>query len=182
MLLITTYYWCTNQAIVQRTFASRSLAQGQKGVLFAAGMKLLGPLYLVLPGIIAWHLFGENIEGGGDNSYGKLVDHILPVWMKGFFAAVIFGAILSSFNSSLNSGATLFSIDIYKGWFKKDASDLQMVKAGKKFGLIIAVGAISLAPLIGGVDGLFDMMKKLAALYNIPLLAVVLMGIFQCLD
>ncbi|MCP4847526.1 MAG: solute:sodium symporter family transporter, partial [Verrucomicrobiaceae bacterium] len=53
MLLITTYYWCTNQAIVQRTFASRSLAQGQKGVLFAAGMKLLGPLYLVLPGIIA---------------------------------------------------------------------------------------------------------------------------------
>ena len=179
MLLITTYYWCTNQAIVQRTFASRSLAQGQKGVLFAAGMKLLGPLYLVLPGIIAWHLFGENIEGGGDNSYGKLVDYILPVWMKGFFAAVIFGAILSSFNSSLNSGATLFSIDIYKGWFKKDASDLQMVKAGKKFGLIIAVGAISLAPLIGGVDGLFDMMKKLAALYNIPLLAVVLMGIFH---
>ncbi len=184
MLLITTYYWCTNQAIVQRTFASRSLAQGQKGVLFAAGMKLLGPLYLVLPGIIAWHLFGENIEGGGDNSYGMLVTHTLPGWMVGFFAAVIFGAILSSFNSSLNSAATLFSIDIYKGLIKPQASDRQMVKVGKVFGIAIAIGAILLAPMIdtlkaAGFDGLFDLMKNLAALYNIPLLAVVLMGIFH---
>jgi SSS family solute:Na+ symporter len=181
MLLITTYYWCTNQAIVQRTFASRSLAEGQKGVLFAAGMKLFGPLYLVLPGIIAWHLFGEGIEGGGDNAYGKLVTHTLPVWMVGFFAAVIFGAILSSFNSSLNSAATLFSIDIYKGLINTQASDGQMVKAGKIFGIIIALGAILLAPLIDTLKegGLFDLMKNLAALYNIPLLAVVLMGIFH---
>lgn len=184
MLLITTYYWCTNQAIVQRTFASRSLAQGQKGVLFAAGMKLLGPLYLVLPGIIAWHLFGEGIEGGGDNSYGMLVKHTLPGWMVGFFAAVIFGAILSSFNSSLNSAATLFSIDIYKGLINREASDGQMVKVGKVFGIAIAIGAILLAPMIdtlkaAGFDGLFDLMKNLAALYNIPLLAVVLMGIFH---
>ena len=114
MLLITTYYWCTNQAIVQRTFASKSLAEGQKGVLFAAGMKLLGPLYLVLPGIIAWHIFGDAIEA--DDSYGALVDKVLPAPLLGFFAAVIFGAILSSFNSSLNSAATLFSIDIYKGY------------------------------------------------------------------
>ena len=182
MLLITTYYWCTNQAIVQRTFASKSLADGQKGVLFAAGMKLLGPLYLVLPGIIAWHLFGENIEA--DNSYGALVGEVLPAPLLGFFAAVIFGAILSSFNSSLNSAATLFSIDIYKGVINKTASDKQMVQVGKMFGILIAIGAICLAPMIdvlkaNGFDGLFDLMKNLAALYNIPLLAVVLMGIFH---
>ena len=182
MLLITTYYWCTNQAIVQRTFASKSLAEGQKGVLFAAGMKLLGPLYLVLPGIIAWHMFGDTIKP--DDSYGALVDKVLPAPLVGFFAAVIFGAILSSFNSSLNSAATLFSIDIYKGWIKKEATDEQMVKAGKLFGIVVAVGAIGLAPMIEvlkekGFDGLFDLMKNLAALYNIPLLAVVLMGIFH---
>ena len=182
MLLITTYYWCTNQAIVQRTFASKSLAEGQKGVLFAAGMKLLGPLYLVLPGIIAWHMFGDTIKP--DDSYGALVDKVLPAPLVGFFAAVIFGAILSSFNSSLNSAATLFSIDIYKGWIKKEATDEQMVKAGKIFGIVVAVGAIGLAPMIEvlkekGFDGLFDLMKNLAALYNIPLLAVVLMGIFH---
>ncbi|MEC9035739.1 MAG: solute:sodium symporter family transporter [Verrucomicrobiota bacterium] len=182
MLLITTYYWCTNQAIVQRTFASKSLAEGQKGVLFAAGMKLLGPVYLVLPGIIAWHMFGDTIKP--DDSYGALVDKVLPAPLVGFFAAVIFGAILSSFNSSLNSAATLFSIDIYKGWIKKEATDEQMVKAGKLFGIVVAVGAIGLAPMIEvlkekGFDGLFDLMKNLAALYNIPLLAVVLMGIFH---
>lgn len=182
MLLITTYYWCTNQAIVQRTFASKSLAEGQKGVLFAAGMKLLGPVYLVLPGIIAWHMFGDTIKP--DGSYGALVDKVLPAPLVGFFAAVIFGAILSSFNSSLNSAATLFSIDIYKGWIKKEATDEQMVKAGKLFGIVVAVGAIGLAPMIEvlkekGFDGLFDLMKNLAALYNIPLLAVVLMGIFH---
>ncbi|MDB4721681.1 solute:sodium symporter family transporter [Verrucomicrobiales bacterium] len=182
MLLITTYYWCTNQAIVQRTFASKSLAEGQKGVLFAAGMKLLGPLYLVLPGIIAWHMFGDTIQP--DDSYGALVDKVLPAPLVGFFAAVIFGAILSSFNSSLNSAATLFSIDIYKGWIKKGATDQQMVKVGKFFGIVIAIGAIVLAPMIdvlkeAGFDGLFDLMKNLAALYNIPLLAVVFMGIFH---
>ena len=182
MLLITTYYWCTNQAIVQRTFASKSLAEGQKGVLFAAGMKLLGPLYLVLPGIIAWHIFGEKIEA--DESYGALVGKVLPAPLLGFFAAVIFGAILSSFNSSLNSAATLFSIDIYKGVINKTASDKQMVQVGKMFGILIAIGAIFLAPMIDvlkarGFDGLFDLMKNLAALYNIPLLAVVLMGIFH---
>ncbi|MDG1854151.1 MAG: solute:sodium symporter family transporter [Verrucomicrobiales bacterium] len=182
MLLITTYYWCTNQAIVQRTFASKSLAEGQKGVLFAAGMKLLGPIYLVLPGIIAWHMFGDTIKP--DDSYGALVDKVLPAPLVGFFAAVIFGAILSSFNSSLNSAATLFSIDIYKGMINREASDGQMVKAGKLFGIVVALGAIGLAPMIEvlkekGFDGLFDLMKNLAALYNIPLLAVVLMGIFH---
>jgi len=179
MLLITTYYWCTNQAIVQRTFAAKSLAEGQKGVLFAAGMKLLGPLYLVLPGIIAWHLFGETTDG--DNAYGSLVSKVLPTPLLGFFAAVIFGAILSSFNSSLSSAATLFSIDLYKGLFKTNATEGQMVRTGKIFGIVIAIGAIGLAPLIDKLKdgGLFDLMKNLAALYNIPLLAVVFWGIFH---
>ena len=180
MLFITTYYWCTNQAIVQRTFGSRSLAEGQKGVLFAAFMKLLGPLYLVLPGIIAWHLFHGELGDNGDVSYGKLATTVLPAWSLGFFAAVIFGAILSSFNSGLNSATTLFSVDLYKNVFKKSATEEQMVRVGKIFGIIIAIGAILVAPLIAKAEGgLFDLMKNLAALYNIPLLAVVVMAIFS---
>ncbi len=111
MILLHVYYWCTNQAIVQRTFGARSLAQGQKGLLFAAAVKLLGPLYLVLPGIIAFHLFDGSLDNA-DNAYGALVQAVLPPWMLGFFAAVIFGAILSSFNSGLNSATTLFSVEI----------------------------------------------------------------------
>ena len=95
----------------------------------------------------------------------------LPTWMIGFFAAVIFGAILSSFNSSLNSAATLCSALIYTKGGLKEMPRTAMVKIGKIFGIIIAIGAILLGPFDRwkGFDGLFDLMKKLAALYNIPI-------------
>jgi len=178
VMMLHLYYWCTNQAIVQRTFGSLSLAQGQKGLLFAAAMKLLGPFYLVLPGIIAYHLLGDTLANS-DDAYGVLIQTVLPKWMLGFFGAVIFGAILSSFNSGLNSAATLFSIDLYKGIFSKDATESEMVRAGKIFGIIAAIAAITVAPFISKFSGgLFDLMKSLAALYNIPLLAITLGGIF----
>ena len=178
VMLLHLYYWCTNQAIVQRTFGSLSLEQGQKGLLFAAAMKLLGPFYLVLPGIIAFHLLGDSLEKP-DLAYGALIQTVLPKWMLGFFGAVIFGAILSSFNSGLNSAATLFSVDLYKGIFRKDASETDMVRVGKIFGIIAAIAAITAAPFISSFSGgLFDLMKSLAALYNIPLLAITLGGIF----
>ncbi len=178
VMMLHLYYWCTNQAIVQRTFGSLSLAQGQKGLLFAAAMKLLGPLYLVLPGIIAFHLLGDSLKNP-DDAYASLIQAVLPKWMLGFFGAVIFGAILSSFNSGLNSAATLFSVDLYKGIFNKEASESEMVRVGKIFGIIAAIAAITVAPFISNFSGgLFDLMKSLAALYNIPLLAITLGGIF----
>ena len=180
MVFINLYYWCTNQAIVQRTFGARSLVEGQKGVLFASAMKMLGPFYLVLPGIIALHLFGaEGIEGGKDNTYGTLINSLLPWWMIGFFGAVIFGAVLSSFNSGLNSATTLASVDLYKGVINPNASDVETVRFGKICGIVIAIGAIGVAPWIANFEGgLFDLMKKLAALYNVPLLALTVVGIF----
>lgn len=178
VMLLHLYYWCTNQAIVQRTFGSLSLAQGQKGLLFAAAMKLLGPFYLVLPGIIAYHLLGDTLANS-DDAYGTLIQTVLPKWMLGFFGAVIFGAILSSFNSGLNSAATLFSVDLYKGIFRPSASESDMVRVGKIFGIVAAVAAITVAPFISKFSGgLFDLMKSLAALYNVPLLAITLGGIF----
>lgn len=181
MTLITTYYWCTNQGIVQRTLASRSLAEGQKGVLFAALMKLAGPLYLVLPGIIAWHIaFGTDQAppASADAAYGYLVNLVLPGWAVGFFAATIFGAILSSFNSFLNSGCTLFSMDLYKGELNKDASDTQIVKVGKRFGLVMIPVSVVLALVLSpfAETGLFNLMKSIAAVLNVPLLAIVFVG------
>lgn len=181
MTLITTYYWCTNQGIVQRTLASKNLAEGQKGVLFAALMKLAGPLYLVLPGIIAWHIaFGTDQAppNGADAAYGYLVNLVLPWWAVGFFAATIFGAILSSFNSFLNSGCTLFSVDLYKGVINRDASDIQVVKTGKVFGIVMIPVSVVLALLLAphAESGLFNLMKSIAAVLNIPLLAIVFMG------
>lgn len=176
LTFIVVFYWCTNQAIVQRTFAARSLVQGQKGVLLTAFLKLFGPFYLVLPGIIAFHLFGGALENP-DNAYSMLVNETVPAPLIGFFGAVVFGAILSSFNSVLNSSTALFGLDIYKGWLKKDATDHQTVRAGKIFGTILAVVALTLAPMIANAPaGLFDLMKQINSFFNIPLLALVVMG------
>ncbi|MCL4138281.1 UNVERIFIED_CONTAM: hypothetical protein GTU68_000566, partial [Idotea baltica] len=177
MIMINTYYWCTNQAIVQRTFGAKSLAEGQKGLLLAAFCKLAGPFYLVLPGIIAFHMFPTE-PGNGDGAYGMLVNRLMPHWALGFFAAVIFGAILSSFNSALNSASTLFSVDLYGGLINKNATDQQKVQVGKICGLFLAIVAMGTAPLLAdSPKGLFELMKKMNAFFNIPLLAIIVVGI-----
>ena len=177
--LLHLHYWCTNQFIVQRTFGSKSLQQGQKGVLFAAFMKLLGPFYLVLPGLIAFHLYADQIDADGNLAYSTLVRNVLPASLIGFFAAAIFGAVLSSFNSALNSCATLFSVDLYKGYLRPAATDYEMVRIGKVFGTILACVIIVAAPSIAGSGGLFDVMKKVAATFDIPLMAIVLVGMLS---
>jgi SSS family solute:Na+ symporter len=176
LLLINVYYWCMNQTIVQRVFGARSLAEGQKGVLVTAALKLIGPLYLVLPGVIALELFGAGLADG-DLAYPRLVDAVLPKPLVGLFGAVLFGAILSSFNSALHSASTLFGLDLYQGFFRPQADDRSAVRAGRAFGIVLAFGSMISAPYIAQApDGLFLLMKKLAAIFNIPLLAIVVMG------
>jgi len=111
------------------------------------------------------------------NAYGLLVDHVLPPWLAGFFAAVIVGAILSSFNSALNSTATLFSLGVYQHMIRADASEDEVIKSGKWFGWIIAIAAMSSAPLLAGQDSIFGYLQKMNGLYFIPIFSVVLIGI-----
>ena len=132
MILVNVFYWGTNQAIIQRALSAKSLKEGQKGVLLAAFIKILVPTLVVLPGIIAFQIFGGGLETP-DQAYPMLVNKVLPnVWL-GFFAAVMFGAILSSFNSALNSSVTLFGIDIYKEYHNKNATERQVIRSGKTF-------------------------------------------------
>lgn len=176
VLLLHLFYWTTNQQIIQRTFAAKNLAEGQKGVLLTGAFKLLGPLYLVLPGIIAYHLYADQ-GVRADEAYGQLVFNVLPPYLTGFFAAVMVGAILSSFNSALNSTTTIFSLGIYKGVLKKDASEEQVVASGKTFGWIMAIVTMIIAPLLAGQESLFGYLQKMNAIYFIPILAVVIVGL-----
>ena len=175
VLLNHLFYWCTNQQIIQRTFGASSLAEGQKGVLLTGALKLLGPLYLVLPGVIAFYLF-RNQGIKADFAYGMLVNKVLPAPLTGFFAAVLVGAILSSFNSALNSSCTLFSLGIYKEFIRKDATDEQVVKSGKIFGWIVAVASMCVAPLLAGTTSIFTYLQYMNSLYFIPIFAVVVIG------
>ncbi len=175
IFLLNLFYWTTNQQIIQRTFGASSLAEGQKGVLLTGALKLLGPLYLVLPGIIAYSLFaGEEMKPA--NAYGSLVNRVLPAHFTGFFAAAMLGAILSSFNSALNSACTLFSLGVYKTMLKPAASDAEVVRSGKIFGWIIAVGSMCIAPLLMGQTSIFGYLQKMNGMYFIPIFAVVLIG------
>ena len=175
IFLLHLFYWTTNQQIIQRTFGAKSLAEGQKGVLLTAALKLLGPLFLVIPGMIAYSMFaGQEIKA--DQAYGMLVNQVLPPALIGFFAAVMIGAILSSFNSALNSSCTLFSLGIYKNVINPKASDEQVVKSGKAFGWIVAILAMASAPLLASTTSIFAYLQKMNGMYFIPIFAVVLTG------
>lgn len=176
VFLLTLFYWSTNQQIIQRTFGASSLKEGQKGVLFAAFVKILAPIIVVLPGIIAFHLYaGEQLPQ--DQAYGRLVYQVLPAPLRGFFAAVVVGAILSSFNSALNSTATLFSLSAYKPLFRPTASETEVIRAGKIFGCLIAIAAMSTAPLLASQPSIFGYLQKMNGLYFIPLLSVMVVGL-----
>ncbi len=175
VLLLNLFYWCTNQQIIQRAFAAKNLAEGQRGVLIAGAFKVLAPLILVIPGIVAFHLYaGEEIRQ--DQAYGRLVRDVLPGPLAGFFAAAIVGAILSSFNSVLNSSATLFSLGIYQRLIRPAASEREVIRAGKVFGWTAAVIAMIAAPALVGQDSIFGYLQTMNGIYFIPIFAVVLAG------
>ena len=176
MMFIQVFYWSTNQVIVQRAMAARSLAEGQKGVLFASGMKLIGPLMLCLPALIALHMPELKIERQ-DQVYGAVVRHVLPDWSLGLFAAVLVGSILSSFNSALNSASTLFSLQFYRGYINPIASEEQTVVIGKYFAILLALASIIIAPLLAQMDSIFQYLQKVNGLYSVPIIAIFLLGI-----
>ncbi|MFS4417988.1 solute:sodium symporter family transporter [Maribacter sp. 2307ULW6-5] len=175
MMLVQLFYWGTNQQIIQKALAAKNLAEGQKGLLLAAFLKILGPIILVLPGMIAYHLFEGNLATS-DMAYPELVRAVLPKAMVGFFAAVLFGAILSSFNGVLTSSVTLFGIDIYKQHINKDAPEQTIVNYGKVFGVILAFAAMFIAPLIANAGSLFNYLQEINGIYSIPILTIIVVG------
>lgn len=175
MMLVQLFYWGTNQQIIQRGLGAKSLAEGQKGLLLAAFLKILGPVILVLPGMIAFYYFDGGLSSS-DLAYPELVRAVLPKPLMGFFAAVLFGAILSSFNSVLNSSVTLFGIDIYKEHINKDASESTVVKYGKIFGVCLALAAMFIAPLIANAGSLFSYLQEINGIYSIPIFTIIVVG------
>lgn len=181
ILIINMFYFCTNQQIIQNTLGAKSLEEGQKGVLLCGLLKLLGPLYLVLPGIIAYYLF--VVKGGQDlhstKAYGTLVRTVMPTILTGFFAAAMFGAILSSFNGALNSTCTLFSLGIYKNIFRPNAPDKEVVLSGRVLGVFLTLVSMCVAPLLANQTSIFSYLQKMNAIYFIPIFAVVLIGLLN---
>jgi SSS family solute:Na+ symporter len=173
------FFWCVNQSILQRALGARSLAEGQKGVLIGAFFKMLGPVVVVLPGVVAWHMFkGELGREDYLLAYPQLVKTVLPPALSGIFAAVMVGAVLSTFNSVLNSAATLWSHGVYRSLLKRDADDRQLVSSGRACSVVLAVAAMLAAPAIDTGGSLYNYLQQINATFFGPMLAVVLAALF----
>lgn len=179
MIINQIFFWCVNQSILQRALGARSLAEGQKGVLVGAFLKLLGPLIVVLPGVIAWHMFKSELTAADYLlAYPTLVKAVLPPALSGVFAAVMVGAVLSTFNSVLNSAATLWSFGVYRSLINRDADDRQLVRTGRICSIVLAITAMFAAPLIDTGGSLYNYLQQINATFFGPMLAVVLAALF----
>ena len=178
MLFANLSYWGTNQYVIQRSLAAESLAAGQKGVLLAGFFKLLIPFFVMLPGIIAFHLYGPDI-GGMDKAYPRLVRDVLPSYLIGLFLAVLLGTVFSSFNSLLQSSATIITYDIVMPWRGKPLSDRAKINVGRWACLAVSLVGLIVAPSLQlAPEGLWQLIRKFSGFYNIPLIAIVLAALF----
>ena len=173
------YFWGMNQTIIQRALGAKNMAEAQKGLLFAGIFKILIPLIIVIPGVIAFYFFGDTYFDDQDFIYPVLIKKVMPLSLIGFFAAVVLGAVLSTFNSVLNSAATIFSLDIYKKIIQPQASNKVLVRVGRLSSLVLALVAILAAPLVGKApEGLYQLMQQLNGIFFIPIASILIAGFF----
>lgn len=179
MIFANLFYWGTNQYVIQRTLAAQDLAEGQKGVLFSGYFKLLVPFFMMLPGVIAFHLYQGTEMQSIDMAYPRLVKDVLPIYLSGFYLAVLLGAVFSSFNSLLNSAATLFCLDVYAPLKHDKVGEQELIKVAKIASVVIALFSFIVTPLLMyAPEGLWQVMRIFTGFYNIPVITIVLVGLF----
>lgn len=170
------FYWGLNQFITQRTLAAKSLTEGQKGILLSAFIKLIIPFIIVFPGIMAYELYGNEIANG-DTAYPYLIKNILPTGLRGLMFAALFGAVMSSVDSLLNSASTIFSMDIYKKYINIEAGTKQLVKVGRITTAILVIFGCLWAPFIGDFKNVFEYIQKFQGFISPGIVSVFVMGI-----
>lgn len=195
MWVANLYYWGFNQYIIQRTLAAKSLKEAQRGIAFAAFLKLIIPVIVVVPGIVAFVMFtqpeGTSIipgvqeaflkpDGGinYDKAYPWLISVFIPSGIKGLVLAALTAAIVSSLASMLNSTSTIFTMDIYKSIINKNASDTKLVPVGRIVAGVALIIAVLLAPVMGNIPQMFQYIQEYTGLVSPGILAVFIMGLF----
>ena len=191
------YYWGFNQYIIQRTFAAKSVHEAQTGLIFGGFLKLLIPLLVVIPGIAAYYITVENpalldslkeqygsmvlnnipTDAAPDKSY-PWVAQLLPTGVKGVVFAALAAAIVSSLASMLNSTATIFTMDIYKEFINKKASDLRLVTVGRMTAVVSLVIAVFIAPVLSTLGQAFQFIQEYTGVVSPGILSVFLCGLF----
>ena len=132
LFLLNINYWCANQSVIQRSLAAKSLKHAQIGLIVGGLMKYFMAIIIVVPGIALVGILGQNGLSDPDMAFPYLVNTYLPMGAKGLVLCALFASLMSTVDSTFNSLATLWSIDIYKEYINKNATDLQTINAGKR--------------------------------------------------
>ncbi|HSG71282.1 MAG TPA: hypothetical protein VLA12_12755, partial [Planctomycetaceae bacterium] len=175
-----TYYWGLNQFITQRTLASKSLQQGQLGLVFAAAIKVLIPFIIVFPGIMAFQLYGDQLGiENKDQAFPMLIKELLPAGMRGILFAALLGAIMSSLDSMLNSASTILTVDIYQRYFNRDAQAKDTILFGRiATGVFVVIGGL-VAMLLNrpNFGGIFSYIQEFQGFISPGVFAAFLFGL-----
>ncbi|WPJ95522.1 sodium/solute symporter [Coraliomargarita algicola] len=180
------FYWGLNQYIVQRTLGSKSLAEGQKGIVFAAALKLLIPFLVVIPGILAYNLFSGDLFNAATGEYDY--DRAFPVLVRNlikpypliswFVLAALCGAVISSLASMLNSASTIATMDLYAK-FSGEKNPAKLVKVGRGFVVLFVLLAALVAPALDNFISIFAYIQEFQGFISPGILAVFIFGFFS---
>lgn len=176
MWIANIYYWGMNQYIIQRALAAKSLYEARKGIAFAASMKLILPLIVVIPGIVAFAM-NAPIEKG-DQVYSWVLDTFIGPGFKGICFAAVIAAVGSSISSMVNSASTIFTLDLYKPYFGKGASEEQLVKIGKITAAVALLIGIAIAPQFKALESAFSFIQKYTGYFSPGIVVIFLFGLF----
>ncbi len=169
-------YWGCSQYITQRALAAKSMQEAQRGLLFAGYLKILMPFIVVLPGIVAYVLKADITKA--DQAYPWLVNTFIPIGIKGITLAAMAGAIVSALSSMVNATATIFTFDIYKRFLRKEASDQNMVLAGRISSFAAILIAVSIAPTLKNLDQAFQFIQEYTGFISPAIFALFFYGLF----
>lgn len=198
MWVANLYYWGFNQYIIQRTLAAKSLKESQKGIALAAFIKILMPLIVVVPGIVAYVMNAgpegivtpESVDGSflkmvdgemkiiNDNASPWLIGNFIPTGLKGLVLAALAAAIVSSLASMLNSTATIFTMDLYKPYIGKNASEKRLVSVGRMSAAAALIIAVLMAPMLENLGQVFQYIQEYTGVVSPGILAVFILGLF----
>ena len=173
------FYWGLNQFITQRALAAKSVAEGQRGVILAAALKLYLPLIVVIPGIIAWQMYADDNPEMGDKAYPFMIAEILPWWLRGILLAALAGAVMSTFNSGLNAASTIYTIDVHKRWFQPGISSRGELRVGRIATVFLVIFGCLWAPVISQFGGIFQYIQEVNLYVSAPILAVFVVGMID---
>jgi len=170
------YYFGANQYIIQKAFGAKSLREAQRGMVFAAYLKLILPFVVVIPGIAAFALSADIVKA--DEAYPWLLETIVPAGLKGLIFAALIAAIVSSFSAIINSTSTIFTMDLYKPYFNRKASEKQLLAVGRISGIVAMLIAVICAPLLGSIDQAFQFIQEYTGMISPGITAIFVLGLF----